>query len=90
MTKEKIHGLDNSAATSYYIFDEEDKSFEHAYSIGAHMLGLNVGHLPMMLFEHIGEKMSAYVLNNQSRVWDHSGDTLQDIGLLWTSVSLFE
>ena len=71
-------------------FHEYDKSFEHEWTILTHQLGLNTGYLASNYFEHIGEKVSAYVLNNYTRVWDQHRDALKDLGYLWTKTTLFE
>jgi hypothetical protein len=51
------------------LFDEEDKLFEHRYTILTHAADLRMGYLPALFFEHIGD-VSAYSLNDNLRPWD--------------------
>lgn len=64
-------------------FNPDDMSFEHEFSLSIHMLGLSIAYLPSLFFEHIGEKASAYVLNNSSRIWDNNSTQLKELGFLY-------
>ena len=80
-------GVDGEKSGHGSYFLTGDNSFEHEFSLSVHMLGLSVAHLPTVYFEHIGEKASAYVLNNSSRVWDNNSTQLKDLGFLYEVVA---
>lgn len=60
----------NDASMSRDLFDEDSNAFEMKFSMLCHTIGLTTGFLPGVFFEHIGEEVSAYVLNGNPRVWD--------------------
>ena len=72
------------------LFDENDKSFEHEWSILAHSLGLTTSFFGASYFEHTGERVSAYVLNNYTRIWDNNRSALLEMDYFWGKGKLFD
>lgn len=60
---------EQSRGTNDY-FDTAHVAFEHQFTIMGSLSGLSVAYLPAVIFQHIGEDASAYILNNFSRPWD--------------------
>ncbi len=53
------------------VFDALDGTFEHKFTIEAHVAGLRMAYLSgSSVFDHIGDKVSAYALNGFKRPWD--------------------
>lgn len=57
------------------IFDPSHVAFEHLFTIMVSLSGLSIAYLPAVLFTHIGEDESAYILNNISRPWSKKSST---------------
>ena len=72
-----IHSLDSNKTTPCvvlrqcnHLFRTGDRSFEHVWSVYMHSIGLSIGYLQTNYFIHLGESLSAYVLNDHQRIWD--------------------
>jgi hypothetical protein len=59
-----------TTTTTIEVFEESDRLFEQRFSATALAAGLRMAYLPALLFEHTGEDVSAYVLNEMKRPWD--------------------
>jgi len=57
-----------TTTTTNIIFDVNDDTFEHRFSMLSHAVGLRMGYLPAMIFKHEGI-FSAYTLNEIKRSW---------------------
>lgn len=52
------------------MFDPHHETFEMTWSIAMYAAGARMAYMHGLFFEHIGQDVSAYVLNGQYRPWD--------------------